>query len=91
MTSAEEHERSGSMGGAVPLPGEWQYSVKIETNAKGWIQPSIHVYSNDMKLALQQTISALNCLVADLRDNGFRVATDIRNGTGSGNSNNEVR
>jgi hypothetical protein len=31
-----------------------------------------------MKQAIQQAVSALNCLVADLRDNGFRVATDIK-------------
>lgn len=77
MTSVEEGQQ---------LPRPWQYSIKLETNAKGFIQPSIHVYSDDMKRALQETVSALNCLVADLRDNGFRVATDIRNGTGSGNN-----
>lgn len=55
----------------------WQYSIKIEANAKGYIQPSVHVYSDDMKRALQEAISALNCLVSELRDNGFRVTTDI--------------
>lgn len=55
----------------------WQYSIKIEANAKGYIQPSVHVYSDDMKRALQEAISALNCLVAELRDNGFKVATSI--------------
>jgi hypothetical protein len=56
----------------------WEYSVSVDVSAKGFVQPSIHVYSDDMKQAIQQAVSALNCLVSDLRDNGFRVATDIR-------------
>lgn len=56
----------------------WEYSVSVDVSAKGFVQPSIHVYSDDMKQAIQQAVSALNCLVADLRDNGFRVATDIK-------------
>ena len=56
----------------------WEYSVSVDVNAKGFVQPSIHVYSDDMKEAIRNTVSALNCLVSDLRDNGFRVATDIK-------------
>jgi hypothetical protein len=56
----------------------WEYSISVDVSAKGFVQPSIHVYSDDMKQAIRETVSALNCLVADLRDNGFKVATDIK-------------
>ena len=25
----------------------WQYTVKLEVNARGFVQPSVHVYGNE--------------------------------------------
>src|ERR1041385_7891 len=57
----------------------WQYSVKLEVNAKGWVQPSVHVYS-DKADCHEMAVILLERTVKQLRLSGFKVATDIRNG-----------
>lgn len=57
----------------------WQYSVKIETNARGYVQPSVHVYSDSVTEIEGLAVKVLEMLVDDLRHSGFIVATDIAN------------
>lgn len=57
----------------------WQYSVKIETNARGYVQPSVHVYSDSVRAIEGLAVKLLELLVNDLRQSGFKLATDIAN------------
>jgi hypothetical protein len=64
----------------------WQFSVKLECNAKGWIQPSIHVYS-DKADAEELAVILLERTVKQLKLSKVKVATSILetvvpNGTG---------
>lgn len=60
----------------VRLP--YQYSIKLEVNAKGWVQPSVHIYGDNLYDACAHARMALNRLVADLHGEGFKVATDVK-------------
>lgn len=59
----------------------WQYSIKVEVNAKGYLQPSVHVYSDsliDGDIEIQELVlHMLSKLVRDAKALGFKVATDI--------------
>lgn len=54
----------------------WQYGVKIECNAKGFIQPSIHVYSDKCDCE-QLAVILLERTVKELKRSGFKVATSL--------------
>lgn len=56
----------------------WQYSVKLETNAKGFIQPSVHVYSDESKDVWLTATRLLDALVDELKTSGYKVATDLK-------------
>lgn len=55
----------------------WMYSVKLETNAKGWIQPCIHVYADESDVWKKATC-LLDQTIDELKTMGLRVATDIK-------------
>lgn len=55
----------------------FQYSAKVEVNAKGYVQPHIHIYSNDRTKMVQETLESLEHLVHGLKARGFQVATDL--------------
>lgn len=55
----------------------FQYSAKIEVNAKGYCQPHVHIYSNDRIKMIQETVDSLRSLVHGLKAVGFSVATDL--------------
>lgn len=61
-------------GAVVARP--WQYSVKVEANAKGWVQPSVHVYSEKAG-CYADAVLILEKVVGQLKASGFRVATDM--------------
>lgn len=74
----------------------WQYSVKLETNAKGYIQPSIHIYSDDLNCNCELgihgiIIDVLDKLVDKLKESGYRVATDITEDPPKNNHSKEVK
>lgn len=56
---------------------EYQYSVKADVSAKGFVQTSIHVYSDDLDEAITKAATGLHNLNDYLKIQGFRVATDI--------------
>lgn len=54
----------------------WQFGVRIETNAKGWLQPSIHVYSDKCDCE-ELAVILLERTVKQLKRSGFKVATSL--------------
>jgi hypothetical protein len=72
MTTEEQH---------VSRP--YQYSVSLDCNAKGWIQPSIKVMSDTLVMNKNSsTIEEVAILLLDntvnfLKKQGYKVATDI--------------
>jgi hypothetical protein len=54
----------------------WQFSTKLEVNAKGFVQPSVHVYS-DKADCHEMAVILLERTVKQLRLSGFKVATDM--------------
>lgn len=55
----------------------WQYSVKLEVNAKGYVQPSVHVYGDNLNLVTAEAQDILVKIVTAVKTLGFRVATDM--------------
>jgi GH35 family endo-1,4-beta-xylanase len=55
-------------------PQLYKYSFKVDMTAKGLIQPSIHVYSNDAEIARRETVEQYIKLIEDLRAKGQTVA-----------------
>lgn len=63
----------------------YQYSVSLDCTAKGWIQPSIKVLSDELAatsivnhMSIDETaILLLDNTVNLLRKHGYKVATDI--------------
>jgi len=59
----------------------YQYEVSLDCTAKGYIQPSIKVRSDSLnqgEVGIQQIATdVLDWLVHEVRDRGFKVATDI--------------
>lgn len=56
----------------------WQYSVKLDVNAKGWVQPSVHVYSDDERDIWLKAMRLLDQTIDELKGAGYKVATDIK-------------
>jgi hypothetical protein len=57
-----------------PQPQLYQYSVKIDTTAKGIAVPTIHCYSNDRETARTQAIEQYVKLVDSLEHRGISGA-----------------
>jgi hypothetical protein len=55
-------------------PQLYQYSVKIDTTAKGVAVPTIHCYSNDMDTARKQAVEQYIKLLDSLEAGGITVA-----------------
>ena len=55
---------------------QWPYSVKIEMNAKGFIQVSVHTYDDTGVDACDQALTSLNYVVEELRKLHYKVASD---------------
>lgn len=60
----------------------YRYSITLDTNAKGWIQPSVKVLSDFLiekeGLELHElTVMLLTNVVGELKAKGYKVATDI--------------
>jgi len=69
---------------------QYQYEVSLDTTAKGYIQPSIKIRSdtlNQGNVGIQQiAVDVLDWLVHEVRDRGFKVATDIEEKMGKNNN-----
>lgn len=73
----------------------WQYSVKLECNAKGYIQPTVHIFSDvlsqkDVKLHEIAT-DLLDWSVHEVKSRGYKVATDITEKEEPAKNNKEVK
>lgn len=55
-------------------PQQFQYSVKLESAAKGLIMPTIHVFSNNLEGARVQAVQQLAPVIEDLKGKGLSVA-----------------
>lgn len=60
----------------------YAYSISLDCNAKGYIQPSVKMQSDTMFHADGTTIEReivllLDRLVKELRQSGYKIATDI--------------
>lgn len=61
----------------------YQYSIGLDCNAKGWIQPSIKVLSDtlimnkDSSTIEEVAIFLLDSTINLLKKQGYKVATDI--------------
>ena len=61
----------------------YQYSVSLDTTAKGFIQPSVKVLNDELIEVRTGTeietvaVLLLDRLVKELRHSGYKVATDI--------------
>ena len=67
----------------------YQYEVSLDTTAKGYVQPSVKVRSDDLNCQCELgihgiAIDVLDKLVAGLREAGYKVATDIEEVTKNG-------
>lgn len=66
----------------------YQYEVSLDCTAKGYIQPSIKVRSdhlNEGEVGIQSLAAdILDWLVHEVRDRGYKVATDIEEVTKNG-------
>jgi len=58
--------------------GQYRYSVKLETTAKGFVMPSVHVYSDELEEIKEVPIALFVHICDVLNEQGFKVATDIR-------------
>ena len=56
----------------------WQYSVKLEVNARGFVQPSVHVYSDEDRDLWLKAKQLLDQVVDELKGSNYKVATDIK-------------
>lgn len=54
----------------------FQYSVKLESTAKGLVMPTVHVYSNDMETARYQAVQQYATLLEDLKARGIQTASE---------------
>lgn len=57
-------------------PQVYQYSVKLESTAKGLIMPTIHVFGNNLEAVRVQAVQQYEQVVADLRAKGLSVASE---------------
>lgn len=79
----EEHRRGGEvitlMEDEIQAKQQtvFQYSAKVEVNAKGYCQPHVHIFSNDRVKMITETIDSLKQLVHGIKAAGFQVATDL--------------
>lgn len=66
----------------------YQYEVSLDCTAKGWIQPSVKVRSdtlNQGEVGIQHIATdILDWLVHEVRDKGYKVATDFEEITKNG-------
>jgi hypothetical protein len=62
----------------IEVKQQYQYSVKLETTARGFIQPTIHAYDNVGIDACDDAINALAYTVDALKKRGYKVATEIK-------------
>lgn len=58
----------------------WKYSVKLDVNAKGFVQPSVHVNSDteDRDLWLK-AVTLLQDTIDELKVCNYKIATDLAN------------
>ncbi|MEM3160342.1 MAG: hypothetical protein QXJ74_06125 [Nitrososphaera sp.] len=56
----------------------YAFSVKLETTAKGLITPTVHVYANDAETAKKQAVELFLATIADLKNSGQQVATEVK-------------
>lgn len=61
----------------VEVKPQYQFSIKAEVNAKGYVQPSVHIFSDSLADAIDDARLALKTLVRKLQQDGFKVATDL--------------
>ena len=66
----------------VVLVRPYAYSISLDCNAKGYIQPSIKMQSDQLisveGIEIQEpAVILLDRLVKKLRKNGYKIATDI--------------
>jgi hypothetical protein len=62
------------MSNEKTITPQFSHSVKIETNAKGLAQVSVHVYANSLAIAKNEAIDLYTQTIADLKDKGVKVA-----------------
>lgn len=55
----------------------YQYSVKLEMNAKGLIQPSVHAYGDVPVDTADDCIETLHYVITEARKRGYKMACDI--------------
>lgn len=55
----------------------YAYSLSLDCTAKGYIQPSLKVQSDETDGLPQLATFLLDRLVKELRNKGYKVATDI--------------
>ena len=78
MTSKEYNLRPPVVEASIR---PWQYEVSLDTTAKGYVQPSVKVRSDTLiqgEIGIQKIATdILDWLVHEVRERGFKVATDI--------------
>jgi len=89
MTQRKEHETYNLRPPVVEASFRpYQYEVSLDCTAKGYIQPSVKVRSDTLiqgNLPIQKIATdVLDWLVHEVRNRGFRVATDIEEITKNG-------
>lgn len=61
----------------IAPPGvQYRYSVKIESNSKGLLMPSVHVYTNHLSEAIGETTQLYQSVCSKLIAQGYRVAPE---------------
>jgi len=74
-TTINLNNGSGAQGN--PALTQYRYSVKLESTAKGYIMPTVHVYSDDLKEIENVPVALLAHICAVVKQGGFKLATDI--------------
>lgn len=56
---------------------QFQYSVKLEMNSKGFIQPTIHCYGDTSVDVCDQAVMALKYVADELKEWKFKLANEM--------------